>query len=798
MKWSVAVGGFLFALGAGMLRGETIDLTKPPAPPVEGTLGMGGPAAKNPAGVEINVNTQYLTLGGKPWMPVMGEFHYMRYPREQWDEELKKMKAGGVTVVSTYVVWIFQEENEGKFEWGGNKDLRAFIDACAKNGLQVSLRIGPWVHSEARNGGIPDWVVEQCGKGVRSTDEKFMGFTRKLYEQIFSQVKGQMWKDGGPIVAVQIDNESTNVRYLQALKAMAQEVGFAPPLWTITAWDHVRPPESGFVPMFGGYAEGFWYEDKGMPAKGRTHYFFTPIRDDSEIVPATLQPRPNSIDMTYINKYPFLTCEIGGGMAMSYMRRAVMSWQDVTGSAFTQFGAGSNLLGYYMYHGGAHPLGSKGQGLQEKQDSLTTNYNDMPPIDYDFQAPLGEFGEVRPSYHSLGLLHAFMRDFAIVPLPPVWPAEMPRGVDDEKTLRWVVRTDGKRGFVFINNYERGKKLPAREIGLDLKLAGGDIKMPASGTAAFPADTFAIFPFNLDMNGVLLTEATAQLVCMLNGPTPTYVFFTPGEMKSEFVVDGKTLTPAAGAKEATTLTGQGGRSAKILLLTQAQAMHLTKAHLWGADRLVMSNAEVAFDGDSVLVTGRNADDLSIELYPAPEKGLTMGGKALAGTPDGVFTKYAISVPAKTVTLDVKKVKEAGPARALVMGPSRKPPVPTEPVDADFDAAAVWQVGVPNDALEGVHNVLVKVDYAGDVGRAYVGDRFVEDDFYSGIPWEIGMKRFSPAVQDKGLTVKILPLRKDSPVWLEKQFVPTFDAKGEALTLRGITAEVEYQVKVEAGK
>jgi hypothetical protein len=761
---------------------------------------MGGQAAKNQAGVEINVNTQYLTRGGKPWMPVMGEFHYMRYPREQWDEELKKMKAGGVTIVSTYVVWIFQEENEGKFEWGGNKDLKAFVEACAKNGLEVSLRIGPWVHSEARNGGIPDWVVEQCGRGVRSTDEKFMGFTRKLYEQIFAQVKGQMWKDGGPIVAVQIDNESTNVRYLQALKAMAEEVGFAPALWTITAWDHVRPPETGFVPMFGGYAEGFWYEDKGMPAKGRTHYFFTPIRDDSEIVPATLQARANSIDMTYINKYPFLTCEIGGGMAMSYMRRAVMSWQDVTASAFTQFGAGSNLLGYYMYHGGSHPLGSKGQGLQEKQDSLTTNYNDMPAIDYDFQAPLGQFGEVRPSYHSLGLLHAFIADFgeSLAKMPAAWPAEMPKGVNDEKTLRWVVRTDGKSGFVFVNNYERGKKLPAREVGLDLKLAGGDVRMPASGTVALPADTFAIFPFNLDMNGVLLTTATAQLVCKVGGEIPTYVFFTPGEMKSEFVVEGKTLTPAAEAREAATVTGKEGKSAKILLLTQAQAMHLTKAHVWGAERLILSNSEVALDGDNVVVTGRDAGDLSIEVYPAPEKGVMVGGKAVAGTADGVFTKYAISVPEKKVSLEVKQVKEAGPARALVMGPSRKPPVPTEPVDADFDAAGVWQVGVPKDALEGVHNVLVKVDYAGDVARAYVGDTFVEDDFYSGLPWEMGMKRFMPAVGEKGLTVKILPLRKDSPVWLEKGSMPAFDAKGEALAVKGITAEVEYQVKVEVGK
>ncbi len=522
---------------------SAIDLIKSPATPVEGTLGMGG---KNPAGSEINVNTQYLTLDGKPWMPVMGEFHYMRVPRSDWDEEMRKMKAGGVTVLSTYVIWIFHEETQGEMDWSGNKDLHAFIEACAKNGLKVVLRIGPWVHSEARNGGIPDWVVEQCGKNVRSTDPKFMTLTQSFYEETFKQVKGMFWKDGGPIVAVQIDNESTKIPYLQALKEMAIKIGFDAPLYTITAWDHVRPPNTGLVPMFGGYAEGFWQDDKGMGPKARTHYFFSPVRDDSEIDTKTMLPTVRSADMSYINKYPFLTCEIGGGMAIAYARRPLLNWQDITASALTQFGAGSNMLGYYMYHGGADPLGKNQQGLQEKQDSPSTNYHDLPPIHYDFQAPLGEFGQVRPVYHSLGLLHAFVADFGeqLATMPPAWPAEMPKSVDDTQTLRWAVRTDGKSGFIFINNYERSKPLPARNVQLALKLPSATLEIPAARETQIPADTFMIWPFNLDVNGSLLKYATAQLVCKIeDAGTPVYVFFTPGNMRAEFEFDSTTMWSA---------------------------------------------------------------------------------------------------------------------------------------------------------------------------------------------------------------------------------------------------------------
>ncbi len=825
---------------SAVVRGQAvIDLTHAPAVPVEGTLKVGG---KNPAGVVINVNTQYLTLDGKPWTPVMGEFHYMRYPRADWDEEMRKMKAGGITVLSTYVIWIYHEETQGQFDWMGNKDLGAFIAACKKNDLKVALRIGPWVHSEARNGGIPDWVVEKCGRSVRSTDAQFMAFTKTFYEETFQQVKGMMWKDGGLIVDIQVDNESTNIAYLQALKTMAQGIGFDAPIWSITAWDHVRPPESGLVPMFGGYADGFWYNDKGIPEKGRTHYFFTPVRDDSEIQTADLQPTRNSADLGYINKYPFLTCEIGGGMAIAYARRPLMSWQDVTASALTQFGAGSNLLGYYMYHGGAHPLGKNGQGLQEKQDSPTTNYNDIPPIHYDFQAAIGQYGQVRPVYHSLNLLHMFIHDFGgeLAKMPAYWPAEMPDGVPDVTTLRWTVRSDGKSGFVFIKNYERGRDMPARDVKLDLETSGGELTIPAGGAgqtiATLPANTFAIWPFNLDLNGVNLKYATAQLIGKLdNGADgkPVYLFFAPGDMKTEFAFNsGNTqigmvrsndgvraagmtgnavqsappgatyVNPTAGTGRPITVTARGGGGGTILVLTQAQAMHLYKAHLWGADRVLMSNADLAFDGDNVMVTGRDAGDLSIEVYPAPAKGLMAEGKLLETSMDGVFTKYAASVPAKTVMLELKKVKDAGPARALVMGPSRRPAVPTEPVDADFDAAGgagVWQVSVPADALAegaGVHEVFVRVDYAGDCGRAYVGEQFVDDDFYFGQPWEIGVKRFMPAISEKGLTLKMLPMRKDSPVYVEPEKRLAFGDKTELLDVRSITAEVEYQLTIQA--
>ena len=70
---------------------------------------------------------KYLTKDGKPWFPVMGEIHFSRYRADLWEESLRKMKAGGLSIASAYVIWIHHEEEEGKFDFTGNRNLHEFF-----------------------------------------------------------------------------------------------------------------------------------------------------------------------------------------------------------------------------------------------------------------------------------------------------------------------------------------------------------------------------------------------------------------------------------------------------------------------------------------------------------------------------------------------------------------------------------------------------------------------------------------------------------------------------------------------
>lgn len=120
-------------------------------------------------GKEVTWDRYSLMMDGRRVCPVMGEVHYSRIPANEWQEEVRKMKEGGVTVIATYVFWNHVEEEEGIFRWDGQRNLRGFLEICKEEEMPVILRMGPFCHGEVRNGGIPDWMFEKDARCVTAT-----------------------------------------------------------------------------------------------------------------------------------------------------------------------------------------------------------------------------------------------------------------------------------------------------------------------------------------------------------------------------------------------------------------------------------------------------------------------------------------------------------------------------------------------------------------------------------------------------------------------------------------------------
>jgi beta-galactosidase GanA len=129
-----------------------------PVPPLVGHLPM-GTAPDDPR--PVRVDSRAVRRDGRPWLPVMGEFHFSRFPESRWRHELLLMRAGGIDVVATYLFWNHHEEVRGRHRFDGNRDVRRFVELCAGLDLAVAVRIGPWSHGECRNGGFPDWLADR-------------------------------------------------------------------------------------------------------------------------------------------------------------------------------------------------------------------------------------------------------------------------------------------------------------------------------------------------------------------------------------------------------------------------------------------------------------------------------------------------------------------------------------------------------------------------------------------------------------------------------------------------------------
>lgn len=371
-------------------------------------------------GETLEVDARGLILNGRRILPVMGEIHYSRVPAHEWQREIRKMRAGGVTMIATYCFWNHHEEPQGVWNWSGNRSLRSFLSVCRQEGMPVVLRIGPFCHGEVYQGGLPEWIVRKAQEDkaqyrLRSEAPGFLAATEELYTQIFRQAEGLLWKDEGPVVGVQLENECRGPwSYYMRLKDMAVRIGFDVPFYTRTGWPKLNGREEfgQLLPLYGDYADGFW--DRvltDMPGEYAAAFRMKQTRISGGIATETFGTQQDTRMEKSELAYPYLTCELGGGMMPSYHRRIHITGREAMPLAICKLGSGSNLPGYYMYHGGTnptHPLHT----MAETQASAVTNYNDMPLLSYDFQAPLGEMGQPNLlAFHQTRLLHQFLAEW---------------------------------------------------------------------------------------------------------------------------------------------------------------------------------------------------------------------------------------------------------------------------------------------------------------------------------------------------------------------------------------------------
>ncbi len=666
---------------------------------------------------DYSYNKRCLLKNGQPWFPVMGEMHFSRYREDLWEESLRKIKAGGVEIVSSYVIWIHHEEEEGIFDFSGCRSLKNFLSICQKIGISVFLRLGPWAHGEVRNGGFPDWLLKKDNIQLRSNDMLYLGYVRQYWEHIYNQAKGFMHKNGGPIIGIQIENEYGHVgglrgeageAHMRTLTAMAKEIGFDAPFYTATGWGGACIGD--LLPVMGGYCEAPW-DQRITELEPNANFVFSYLRNDSQIACDHHIGQETTFDESL---YPYLTAELGGGIQVTSHRRPVARGKDIGAMSIAKLGSGASLLGYYMYHGGSNPKGK----LTTLQESRETGYaNDLPEINYDFNAPIRQYGTISDTYREIRLLALFLQDFgaelATMETDIQPPAVLP---NDLHTLRLSCRHNKDRGYIFFNNYQRRYRMKHHSAAI---LTG----IYADNSVQFPPvdihdGDFGFFPYRMKLGNACLHTALATPLCRLKTEKQdTWIFYGNCETNDD------------------PFCWEGDDRADIILLSKKDALLAGKITL-DQDYLILADGFVWEENGLVRVTGENHTTIRVfpEISSKKLSGFSKCGK------DGRFTIYERIINNTPTAVDISllsREEECANYQILLSYNGKK------------------------DGLKG-RDTLLNLSYSGDKIEIYANGEKINDHFYTGQDVPISLRYFNYPEQ---LEIIVYPLYKNAKVFLE---------------------------------
>ncbi len=773
-----------------------IDINKAEKEIIRGHLDLGG---TNPAGEEIAVNSYFIEKDGKPFFPVIGEFHYARYPQEYWEEEILKMKSGGINVIASYVFWNLHERKEGQFDWSGDLNLRKFIELAHKHQIYTIVRMGPFCHGEMRNGGLPDWLYGREFE-VRSNDPEYLEYVDVLYGQIAHQIEGLLYKDGGSIIGVQLENEyqhsaapweftfpgsekeytvadldaalaheqitvtdGMNPRFeygkkhMNHLKAMAKKHGVDVPIYTATGWGNATIVEKGSIPVTAGYAYPFWTDPHPS-----SFYLFKDIHKYPDYSPVSYNT----------DLYPSIPCEIGPGIQPKFSRRPIVAYESVNPLMVRIIGSGSNGIGYYMYHGGTTPQ-YDGKFYNEEVNGITR-------MNYDFQAPLGQYGQARYHYKHLRMLHMFLDAYneKLAPMKTILP-ETNAAItpDNTETLRYAVRSYGESGFLFMINFQDHLEVKNMEdVSIQVKTAHKSISFPVKGSFDVPQAMSAIFPFNLKLEKATILSATVQPLSILHQSEGNYYVFSAidgispelnfaAETKISKINNAR-VENVGGIKSIKSKNDRPfsfeANGVQFMVLPQSMAINALKVN----EELIISEAMVLDNQDQLqLITHQTAN--TFHVFPAREieecSAHLKKGKAIFKG----FASYAVSFDEFKPDIQFKKVSE------------RK-----------------YTLSLHSDISQ-LNDVFVDIDYVGDRGLAFINGEMITDHLYQEKKWEIGLKSFASQLKEDKMVLIFHPMYSHYSYLEDLKSVPEFE-DGKYLKVNGMDIVPEYKAEIRFKK
>ena len=319
----------------------------------------------------VEFKERKIFIDGKAVQIFSGAIHYFRVHPDLWRDRLEKLAMCGFNCLETYMCWNLHEPHEGEFDFSGMLDFPRFIKIAQELGLYVILRPGPYICAEWDNGGLPHWLMTKEGIEMRRYNKVYLEYVQKYFDRIMPLIKPLQYDEGGPIIAMQIENEYGSYghddEYISTLRDMNLKAGITVPLFTADG--------AAMMYLLNGMLPG-------------TPAMLTGGSRSAMGVDLLQKLRPDDPPF-------FMEFWLGWFDQWKNAAHKTRNANDVAREFDDIVRTGANV-NMYMFHGGTNFGFTAGANKSRKNLEYISD-----TTSYDYDAPVSEWGDVTPKYFKL-------------------------------------------------------------------------------------------------------------------------------------------------------------------------------------------------------------------------------------------------------------------------------------------------------------------------------------------------------------------------------------------------------------
>jgi hypothetical protein len=215
-----------------------------------------------------------------------------------------------------------------------------------------------------------------------------------------------------------------------------------------------------------------------------------------------------------------------------------------------------------------------------------------------------------------------------------------------------------------------------------------------------------------------------------------------------------------------------KKTSVLVIDKNLALKSYVVFINGKKSLVFSDAVVLQSENSFEFLSDGNNNFEIDIYPKttaiPKAGLGIITKAEG---NAAFSSWRVKLPSFELAAKTKEIS------------SRK-----------------ITVALPQTIPATVNDIYLTVNYTGDTGMDFVNGELVADNFYNGLPWQIGLRKFiSSPVKPKEMVFYFRPMQKNATYLLDlepyPQYIPDFGKSNTFLKISSISFTPQYKTTIK---